>query len=70
MRFLEPCVYGQVGTPGFWAPEIIDQDGTEAYSNAVDFWSLGCLMYQLVNVDWPLHCVSFSVILSSRSGFN
>lgn len=31
------------GTPNFIAPEILANDA--AYSEAVDMWSLGCILY-------------------------
>jgi serine/threonine protein kinase len=39
-----------VGTPGYMAPEIFpDQAGDEPnYTNAVDMWSLGCLLHFLL----------------------
>lgn len=41
----------QTGTPYFQAPEIqgfiYDDDESSTYSNAVDIWSLGCIVYNL-----------------------
>ena len=34
------------GTPYYIAPEILEQKG---YNNTVDWWSLGCLMYEMLN---------------------
>jgi serine/threonine protein kinase len=45
-------VRGKAGTPGFWAPEMIARgpDGrTTPYDGGADFWSLGCLLYALLN---------------------
>ena len=33
------------GTPQYLAPEILSDDG---YDNSVDWWSLGCVMYELL----------------------
>ena len=34
------------GTPYYIAPEILERKG---YNNTVDLWSLGCLMYEMLN---------------------
>ena len=34
------------GTPYYIAPEILEKKG---YNNTVDWWSLGCLMYEMLN---------------------
>jgi serine/threonine protein kinase len=38
-------VYSVVGTPYYMAPEVISTDG---YTHAVDFWSVGCLIYEML----------------------
>jgi len=40
----EPSLKTKVGTPAFEAPEVGDPK-TSQYTNAVDIWSLGCLLY-------------------------
>jgi|SRR5277367_3205256 len=34
------------GTPGYRAPELLREDGK--YTNKVDIWALGCILYELV----------------------
>lgn len=38
-------IKGRVGTVGYMAPEIVKN---EKYSYGVDFWSLGCLIYEMI----------------------
>ena len=45
----------QVGTPYYKAPEIYEQKG---YSDNVDLWSLGILLFQMVRGDIPFHARS------------
>eukprot|EP00906_Rhabdomonas_costata_P023454 RCo033745 len=40
----------QVGTPDYWAPELFR---SEKYNFAVDFWALGCLIYELITGKHP-----------------
>jgi serine/threonine protein kinase len=37
-----------VGTALFMAPEVLDEDNVEGYTNAVDIWALGCVLYLLL----------------------
>jgi len=38
------------GTPQYLAPEILSDDG---YDNSVDWWSLGCVMYEMLTGSAP-----------------
>lgn len=61
MAALGPCVYGYAGTQGYEAPEIL---GQKPYSNAVDFWSFGCLVFDMLKSDRRIiHGVCFSLLL-------
>jgi len=43
-----------IGTPHYQAPEIIDDEReTSSYSEAVDVWSLGCVIFKLVTGETP-----------------
>ncbi|XP_065901967.1 leucine-rich repeat serine/threonine-protein kinase 1-like [Dysidea avara] len=44
---------GFAGTPGFIAPEIIKYHGKEVYSNKVDIFSLGMVIYELITLHPP-----------------
>eukprot|EP01137_Pigoraptor_chileana_P032934 Opistho-2@23086 len=45
-----PPLKTPVGTPEYWAPEIIDvmYDPSHTYDKRCDIWSLGCLLYMLL----------------------
>lgn len=64
----ETGVRGKAGTPGFWAPEMLfyERDGKgRRYGPAVDYWSLGCLVYALLAARGP-----FTVIGGDTSDDN
>lgn len=44
------CVCPQAGTTGYMAPEILRQ---ENYSVSVDWWSVGCSIYEMVAARLP-----------------
>eukprot|EP00117_Sycon_ciliatum_P037701 scpid3967/ scgid3954/ Leucine-rich repeat serine/threonine-protein kinase 1; Leucine-rich repeats, ras-like domain, kinase protein 1; PARK8-related kinase len=46
-------VRGLAGTPGFMAPEIVAHSGTEGYTQQVDIFSYGMLMYELMTLAHP-----------------
>jgi serine/threonine protein kinase len=39
--------YGR-GTPGYRAPELIINENSPTYTNKVDIWSLGSILYELI----------------------
>jgi serine/threonine protein kinase len=44
-------ISGRCGTRGYWAPEMLmrSSSGSQLYSYAVDWWSLGCVVYELLH---------------------
>lgn len=44
------CLCPQAGTTGYMAPEILRQ---ENYSISVDWWSVGCSIYEMVAARLP-----------------
>jgi len=46
----DSCRPAQVGTPDYWAPEMYRG---QAYGKAVDYWALGCLIYELITGRHP-----------------
>jgi ankyrin repeat protein len=50
------ALYTQVGTPAFLAPEVnglIESEKSSGYTSAVDIWSLGCVIYQVLCQNVP-----------------
>lgn len=46
-----PTLAGRCGTRGYWAPEMLlrDENGQRVvYNHSVDWWSYGCLVYELL----------------------
>jgi serine/threonine protein kinase len=41
---------GRAGTPGYWAPEMIQK---QRYGDAVDWWSFGCVLYEFLTGRCP-----------------
>ena len=37
-----------MGTPCYRAPELLNPDGKCKYSNKVDIWAIGCILYEVV----------------------
>merc|ERR1711933_663777 len=46
----------QVGTPQYWAPEVSDpQTCSAGYDKRVDLWSLGVVLFVMLECNWPFH---------------
>ncbi|PVH83037.1 kinase-like protein [Cadophora sp. DSE1049] len=54
----DTALHTATGTPSYWAPEVVHfviegHDDTDEYTNAVDIWSLGCLIYEMLALKVP-----------------
>ena len=50
-----------MGTPLYLAPEIINESG---YSYKADVWSLGVILYEIMNFQAPFFATSFAQLLT------
>ncbi len=50
-----------MGTPLYLAPEIINEDG---YSYKADVWSLGVILYEIMNLEVPFFSTTFGTLLA------
>ena len=50
-----------MGTPLYLAPEIINESG---YSYKADVWSLGIIMYEIMNFEVPFFSMTFGSLLA------
>ncbi|KAF7504791.1 hypothetical protein GJ744_001724 [Endocarpon pusillum] len=46
-------LYTTIGSYQFMAPEILDESNHTGYTNAVDMWALGCIVYLLLASSLP-----------------
>ena len=59
-------VRGRVGTVGYMAPEIIDN---EKYTFSPDYFSLGCLVYEMIEGRAPFRARKEKVLENHGQGF-
>lgn len=57
------CLRTIIGTERFMAPEIIDEENLEGYTNVVDIWAVGCLLYLLLTWVSLNLCTSLEPVL-------
>lgn len=58
---VSPTLSGKCGTRGYWAPEMLvrGQDGKRlCYNHTVDWWSFGCVVYELLYGKCPFRTKS------------
>lgn len=49
--FTRECLKTKVGTPLYYAPEILTSEGT--YTEKCDIWSIGIILYNILTGDYP-----------------
>ena len=59
-------VRGRVGTVGYMAPEIIDN---EKYTFSPDYFSLGCLVYEMIEGRAPFRARKEKVCMETKISF-
>ena len=66
-KFLSRRTYTIVGTPHYMAPEVVMGRG---YGLEVDYWSLGCIIYELLTKKKPFNGTSiYSLYSKIKVGF-
>lgn len=50
-----------MGTPLYLAPEIINESG---YSYKADVWSLGVIMFEIMNLEVPFFGTTFGSLMA------
>lgn len=53
--------YTLTGTSEFMAPEVLEQS-KEGYDFAYDWWSFGCLLYDMLVGHTPFHSLNFNLL--------
>ena len=61
----------QKGTINYMAPEMIKpQNNNNKYSNKIDIWALGCIIYELCNLDKSFDCESIIELFNKIENSN
>jgi serine/threonine protein kinase len=50
----------QIGTPSYMSPEVFCTDGSVPYTNKVDVWGIGMILYELITLMVPYEDEDFS----------
>lgn len=57
-----------VGTPAYMAPEIFTKNAVEGHGRAVDVWSIGCVVLEMLTGRRPWHDLDNSYQIMFRVG--
>jgi len=61
----------QKGTINYMAPEMINpENNNNKYSNKIDIWALGCIIYELCNLDKSFDCESIIELFNKIENSN
>jgi serine/threonine protein kinase len=63
----ETALRTEIGTPSYLAPEVVpteDSVGQSSYTNAVDMWSLGCVMYWVLTRAVPFSAREPAILIN------